>query len=101
MYAFIEPRCNLNSISSTELLKLEMPEQFEKETWVMDASEKLQSIPNLREEGNKAYTNGNLDLASEKYSRALGFLEDLMLQYVHQLFYIIRNKQNSLKESSI
>ncbi|CAL1533773.1 unnamed protein product [Lymnaea stagnalis] len=63
-----------------ELLKLELPEQFEKESWSMNEFEKLESIPKLREIGNEAYNQKNYEEAANKYAQALGMLEDLMLQ---------------------
>ncbi|KAH9502844.1 hypothetical protein Btru_074609 [Bulinus truncatus] len=62
-----------------ELIKLELPEQFEKESWSMNVSEKLESIPKLREAGNEAYSKKNYEDAAKKYAQALGMLEDLML----------------------
>ncbi|KAH9502852.1 hypothetical protein Btru_074620 [Bulinus truncatus] len=62
-----------------ELIKLELPEQFEKESWSMNVSEKLESIPKLREAGNEAYFKKNYEDAAKKYAQALGMLEDLML----------------------
>lgn len=63
-----------------ELLKLEMPEQFEQESWTMNKDEKLENIPKLREAGNQAYARKDFEEAAIKYAQALGMLEDLMLQ---------------------
>ncbi|RUS88116.1 hypothetical protein EGW08_004169 [Elysia chlorotica] len=62
-----------------ELLKLELPEQFEQETWSMNENEKLNNIPKLREAGNESYRLKNYDEAANKYAQALTMLEDLML----------------------
>ncbi|XP_037787724.1 uncharacterized protein LOC119583325 [Penaeus monodon] len=46
----------------------------------MNDSERISSIPSLREEGNTRYKEGNYKEASTKYSEALGRLEQLMLR---------------------
>ena len=65
---------------TSELLELILPEQYEKESWSMNETEKLESIPRLKAEGNNAYKLGNYEAASVKYGHALSMLEDLMLQ---------------------
>lgn len=64
----------------SELLKVEAPDEYKKESWQMSEDEKLQQVPKLREEGNKHYKEGKYDLACESYSMALGFIEQLMLK---------------------
>merc|ERR1719209_3393 len=63
-----------------ELLEVEQPEQYEKESWQMDAEEKAASVPALRAEGNALFAAGDFEGASEKYKDALGRLEQLMLR---------------------
>lgn len=63
----------------TELLKVEAPEDYEKESWQMNEEEKLNAIPGLRAEGNSLFYNKNYKAASEKYALAIGMLEQLML----------------------
>lgn len=63
-----------------ELVKVEGSGSFEKEFWAMSESERLASIPSLREQGNTFYKDGKHDDASKKYSEALGRLEQLMLR---------------------
>ena len=63
-----------------ELLSVESPEEYEKESWQMNADEKLGSIPQLREEGNSLFKSKEISKASEKYTQALGLLEQLMLR---------------------
>ena len=46
----------------------------------MDAGEKMGKIPQLREEGNDLYRKGKVKEAVDKYSMALGMLEQLMLR---------------------
>ncbi|XP_059171715.1 AH receptor-interacting protein-like [Physella acuta] len=67
-------------VFTLELLTLELPEQFEQESWSMNEKEKLESVPKLREAGNEAYSKKNYEEAANKYAQALGMLEDLMLQ---------------------
>lgn len=62
-----------------ELLELVQPEEYEKETWSMNETERLESIPVLKAAGNKAYELKKYDDAAEKYGQALSLLEDLML----------------------
>ncbi|RWS02671.1 AH receptor-interacting protein-like protein [Dinothrombium tinctorium] len=61
-----------------ELLKVENPSEYEKEIWQMEESERLESIPKFREEGNKLYKQKRYEEASQKYASALGIIEQLM-----------------------
>jgi len=63
-----------------ELLEVEQPEQYEKESWQMDAEEKAASVPALKAEGNALFAARDFEGASEKYRDALGRLEQLMLR---------------------
>lgn len=63
-----------------ELLKIEHPESRDKEVWQMDNVEKLESVPQLREEGNQLYKQGLVEAAAMKYGKALTMLEQLILQ---------------------
>lgn len=63
-----------------ELLSVETPEEYEKETWQMTENEKLDAVPILKEEGNTFYRNKEYDKAAAKYSTAIGILEQLMLK---------------------
>ena len=38
-----------------ELLSVELPDEYKKESWQMDAEEKLNSVPSLKDEGNRLY----------------------------------------------
>lgn len=53
----------------------------------MDAEEKLGSIPTLREEGNDLFRRKRIAEAADKYSQALGMLEQLMLR-LQRLFLV-------------
>jgi len=63
-----------------ELLSVEQPEEYVKEGWQMDAEEKLDSVPQLKADGNALFGQKNYQAASEKYRQALGRLEQLMLR---------------------
>lgn len=63
-----------------ELLKVEAPGTFEKETWLLDENEKRNRIPELKETGNAFYNKGMYKEAEEKYMLALGFLEQIMIK---------------------
>lgn len=65
-----------------ELLTVEEPGEYKKESWAMDIDEKLNALPQLRVEGNRLYTEKNFQAASEKYGEALGMLEQLVLRWV-------------------
>lgn len=63
-----------------ELLSVARPEEYNKEAWEMSPDEKLGVIPSLKEEGNLLYKAKDLAGAADKYSTALGMLEQLMLR---------------------
>lgn len=46
----------------------------------MTDDEKIKSIPELREKGNKQFKEKSYDAAAENYSTAIGLLEHLMLK---------------------
>ena len=70
--------CDLEFI--IELLKVELPDEYEKESWQMGEDEKLARIPQLKEEGNKLYNSKEYIKAADKYAFAIGMLEQLMLK---------------------
>ncbi|XP_055710927.1 AH receptor-interacting protein [Phlebotomus papatasi] len=63
-----------------ELLSVELPENYEKESWQLSEDEKVKSVAVLREKGNQHFKDGNLDQAMSSYTQALGMLEQLMLR---------------------
>ncbi|XP_054724004.1 AH receptor-interacting protein-like isoform X2 [Uloborus diversus] len=63
-----------------EILKVELPGEYEKESWSMDPEEKLRSIPELKEIGNSLFKSQQYEEASKKYVEALGRLEQLILR---------------------
>ncbi|RWS30515.1 AH receptor-interacting protein-like protein [Leptotrombidium deliense] len=71
-----ENPCDLQLI--VELLKVENPEEYEKEIWQMEDNEKIDSIPRLRESGNKLYNEKKYEEASAKYGKAIAIIDQLM-----------------------
>uniref|UniRef100_T1J6F3 peptidylprolyl isomerase n=1 Tax=Strigamia maritima TaxID=126957 RepID=T1J6F3_STRMM len=63
-----------------ELLKAELPGEYTQESWIMNDKDKLISVPQLREEGNRLYRQQQYEAAAKKYSEALGRLEQLVLK---------------------
>lgn len=63
-----------------EIIKVEQPEDYDKELWQMEETEKINLVPNLREMGNLEYRNKNYVKAAELYAKAIGILEQLMLK---------------------
>lgn len=70
--------CDLEFV--LELIKVESPQEYEKECWQMDEDEKLKKIPLLKEEGNRLYRKKEYQKAADKYASAIGMLEQLMLK---------------------
>ena len=46
----------------------------------MDEDEQKTAIPLLKEEGNKLFAEKKYSEAAEKYAKALGFLENMILK---------------------
>ncbi|XP_055684800.1 AH receptor-interacting protein [Lutzomyia longipalpis] len=63
-----------------ELLSVELPEDYERESWQLNEDEKVESVAVLREKGNQFYKEGNMNQAMTAYTQALGMLEQLMLR---------------------
>uniref|UniRef100_A0A146LWJ2 AH receptor-interacting protein n=1 Tax=Lygus hesperus TaxID=30085 RepID=A0A146LWJ2_LYGHE len=62
-----------------ELLSIEEPGEYTQDTWQLTEADRLHEVPKLREEGNALFRAGKHKEAAEKYSRAIGFLDQLML----------------------
>jgi AH receptor-interacting protein len=63
-----------------ELLTVEMPGEYNKESWAMDYDEKLAAVPGLRDDGNRLYKESEYHQAATKYTEALSILEQLCLR---------------------
>lgn len=64
-----------------EIVKVEQPDTYEKEVWQLGEQEKVNLVPKLKELGNVEYNNKNYIKAAELYAKAVGILEQLMLEY--------------------
>lgn len=72
-------KCPQDLEFTMELIKVVLPNEYEKESWQMTENEKLESIPHLKEKGNALFREKKYDSASEIYAKAIGILEQLML----------------------
>ncbi|XP_060811489.1 aryl-hydrocarbon-interacting protein-like 1 [Bombus pascuorum] len=72
-------KCPQDLEFTIELVKVILPDEYEKETWQMTEDEKLKSIPDIKEKGNALYKEKNYDLACEMYAKGIGILEQIML----------------------
>lgn len=70
--------CDL--IFTFEILSVELPDEYERETWQLEESEKLETIENYRSRGNELYKEGMVQEAVENYALAMGIVEQLMLK---------------------
>lgn len=70
--------CDL--IFTIENLSIELPEEYERESWQMNENEKLESVEIYRLAGNEKFKENKIKEAEESYSNALGVLEQLMLR---------------------
>jgi AH receptor-interacting protein len=70
--------CDL--IFTIEVTSIELPEEYEKESWQLNETEKLQSIDDFRIKGNEFFKRNQFTQAEESYSKALGIVEQLMLR---------------------
>ncbi|XP_014346656.1 aryl-hydrocarbon-interacting protein-like 1 isoform X4 [Latimeria chalumnae] len=60
-----------------ELLKVELPNAYKRETWAMNNDEKLQAVPILHGEGNRLFKLGRYEEATAKYQEAVICLKNL------------------------
>lgn len=70
--------CDL--IFTIENLSIELPEEYERESWQLNENEKLESVDTYRISGNEKFKQNKMKEAEEMYSLALGVLEQLMLR---------------------
>lgn len=73
-----EERCPL--AFEIELLGVEQPGEYKKDSWAMSKDEKATAVPVLKEEGNALYRSGDYRKAAEKYFEAIGYLEELSIR---------------------
>lgn len=65
---------------TVELLSVQLPQEYDKDTWQMADDEKLIKVSLLRIEGNTHYQEKKYVEAEECYRNAVGLLEQLMLK---------------------
>nr|CAG4637181.1 EOG090X09NR [Ceriodaphnia reticulata] len=63
-----------------ELLAVDLPQSYKKETWQMSENERLDALPRLKEEGNELYKSKKNAEASKLYAQAIGIIEQLQLK---------------------
>lgn len=63
-----------------ELVRVDQPGEYKKDSWAMSMEEKEAAISRLREEGNILYRAGEHTEACDKYFEALSYLEELSLR---------------------
>lgn len=62
------------------MISIELPDEYEKESWQLNDNEMMNTIEEYRVQGNKFYRNGKIDEAEEKYKVALGIIEQLLIK---------------------
>lgn len=65
------------------MVSVELPSEYEKESWQLSEQEKFNVVMENRELGNTLYRDGKIDEAEEKYRAALAIIEQLLLKYDH------------------
>nr|AAK77956.1 aryl-hydrocarbon interacting protein-like 1 [Mus musculus] len=60
-----------------ELLQVEAPNEYQRETWNLNNEERMQAVPLLHGEGNRLYKLGRYDQAATKYQEAIVCLRNL------------------------
>ncbi|KAM9469431.1 aryl-hydrocarbon-interacting protein-like 1 [Clarias gariepinus] len=54
-----------------ELLKVQQPSEYHRESWAMNDDERLKAVPVLHGQGNKLYKQGRFEEATNKYKEAI------------------------------
>lgn len=70
--------CDL--IFTIENLSIDLPEEYERESWQLNEDEKVKSVDVYRIRGNDMFKQNRFKEAEDLYSLALGVLEQLMLR---------------------
>lgn len=63
-----------------ELIRIEQPGEYKKESWALTDSEKLEAIPILKQDGNLLVKKKMYKEAADKYREALSYLEGFLLK---------------------
>ncbi|KAI5625201.1 AH receptor-interacting protein [Silurus asotus] len=67
-------------VFTIELLEVLSPGSFELETWAMTDEEKLAAVPQIHEEGNALFKQGDVQRAADKYYNAIACLKNLQMK---------------------
>ncbi|XP_075155896.1 AH receptor-interacting protein [Haematobia irritans] len=67
-------------IFTIDLLSIEMPEEYKKDTWQLSDEERLKTAIKLRDEGNNLYKEKDFKKAEECYRQAVGLIDQLMVK---------------------
>lgn len=70
--------CDLEFI--IDLISVELPENYERDSWQLNDDEKVCTVGELRERGNQKFKEQKYEEAMRDYELALGMLEQLMLK---------------------
>jgi AH receptor-interacting protein len=62
-------------------VKVEQPDEYEKDSWILNDEEKIKILPKLKEDGNRLYGEKEYEKAVEKYGLGITYLEQLMTKY--------------------
>ncbi|KAL3992007.1 complexin-3/4 [Sarotherodon galilaeus] len=54
-----------------ELLKVQQPSEYDRESWALSDEERLKAVPVLHGQGNKLYKQGRYQEATQKYKEAI------------------------------
>lgn len=70
-------------IFSLEIISIDLPNEYEKESWQLNENERVDTVQKNRQLGNDLYRNGQIKEAEEKYKQALGIVEQQLMKLVH------------------
>lgn len=84
-YWWVQNRTSLSGHIPTgsdfvEIVSIELPNEYQKDSWQLDDNEKTNAIKVMREEGNELYKKGDTEAAEDKYRRAIGMIEQLLMK---------------------
>lgn len=67
-------------VFTLELLQILTPGSFQLDTWAMSDEEKLDAVPQIHEQGNALFKQGDLVGAAENYYNAIACLKNLQMK---------------------
>ncbi|XP_034404687.1 aryl-hydrocarbon-interacting protein-like 1 isoform X4 [Cyclopterus lumpus] len=63
-----------------ELIRVQQPSEYNRETWAMSDKERLKVVPVLHGQGNKLYKQGHYQDATQKYKEAIICLKNVQMK---------------------